>query len=65
MTKPGVKHAICEECKKLGGMHGVARYAIRFAEKYHAAKLLHARMFTNEETIRMTEDDIRATVSGL
>ena len=65
MTKPGTKHAICEECRKLGGMHAVVRYVLRFAEKYYAAKLLHARMFSNEEAVRLTEDDIRASVSRL
>ena len=46
-------------------MHAVVRSVLRFAEKFHAAKLLHVRMYNSEEYVRLTEDEIRASVSRL
>ena len=52
-------HAVCRECRKLGGAHSVTRSITRFGTKYYFARLLSARLFQGKKASEKVEAEIK------
>ena len=51
----------CKTCLKLCEGKGIVRAALRFAKKFWASQLLHARVFADEETISKCKKQVMET----
>eukprot|EP00438_Fugacium_kawagutii_P011024 Skav204814 [mRNA] locus=scaffold3914:21728:41955:- [translate_table: standard] len=52
---------VCKECQKLILSKSIVRAPLRFARKYHCAKLLHARIFETEQDVQECIQDVQQT----
>lgn len=55
------EHGVCQHCLTVESTANTGRNAIRFATKYWIARILHARLFQSERTVRDLMDKLKAS----